>query len=100
MEQLPLAEVLSQVAQELLTADKTARERGIPVMQFDHCEVEFAVTVEKSAKAGLQVWVVNIGGDAKASHTNKIKVRFKSPEGIITQAPHVTDDAPPNVRQP
>lgn len=100
MDKLPLAQVLSQVAEELLTADKNARERGTPVMQFEHCEVEFAVTAEASANAGIQVWVVNIGGNAKSSHTNKIRVRFKSPEGVVMQAPHFAEDAPANVRQP
>ncbi|GAA0692252.1 trypco2 family protein [Vreelandella titanicae] len=100
MKQLPLAQVLSQVAEELLAADMNARERGTPVMQFDQCEVEFAITAEASSNAGIKVWVVNIGGTAKSSHTNMIRVRFKSPEGTVTQAPHVTDSAPNIERQP
>ncbi|WP_323003213.1 trypco2 family protein [Denitromonas sp.] len=99
-DQFPLADVLSQVASELLKADAMAKARGAAVMQFEHCEVEFAVSAEKGGDAGVKLWVVNAKGSAKSSQTNRIRVRFKSPDGgTAIQAPHLVEDAPAPKRQ-
>lgn len=97
---IPLADVLSQIAAELLAAEQKAAARGRPVMQFDHCEVEFSVSAETSAGGGIKVWVINLGGKAKDTQTNKIRVRFTS-LGSPTQAPHVAGgtSGPPLIRK-
>lgn len=50
-------------------------------MQFDECELEFAVEVEREAKAGVNVWALELGGNAKRADSNVVRVKFKSLPG-------------------
>ena len=98
----PLADVLANVAEELVRADEMARSRGRAVMQFEECEVELAVTVEVEAEGGFKVWVVNLSGKAKREEANSLRVKMKAIPGSPIQAPQVTTDisaASPVVKQ-
>jgi NTP-dependent ternary system trypsin peptidase co-occuring protein len=99
--QIAIADVLSHISNQLLQADKAARERGTATMRFDECELEFAIKVEGSAKAGIKVWLMELGGGVTKADTNTIRIKFKSIEGKATQAPHLETDAPgpPIVRE-
>jgi hypothetical protein len=75
---IPLSEVLEHVAGELVEADRKARARGFEVMQFGECEIEFAIETEKSGSGGVQVWVLELGGEIKRSEVNTIRIKFTS----------------------
>ena len=75
---IPLSEVLEHVAGELEEADGKARARGFKVMQFGECEIEFAIETEKSGSGGVQVWVLELGGEIKRSEVNTIRIKFTS----------------------
>jgi membrane-bound lytic murein transglycosylase len=100
--QFELADVLKHVAAQLGAADKAAKDGGNPVMQFEECEVEFAVKVEAAGKAGVKVWVMEFGAEAKREQSNKVKIKFKAIPGKSVQASQVapTEAAEPIKRQP
>jgi hypothetical protein len=75
---VPLSEVLAEVAEELFKADQLAKERGFAAMQFDECELEFAVRTEYAGKAGVKLYVVNLGAGGKRAETNIVRVKFTS----------------------
>ncbi|HSX25094.1 MAG TPA: trypco2 family protein [Candidatus Andersenbacteria bacterium] len=87
-DKIPLADLLAHISDELFAADAAARKRGKSAMQFKECELEFAVTAEVKANAGIKVWVINVGAGEKNSNTNKIKIKFdRNPQNVI-QAAH------------
>lgn len=92
--QFELADVLKHISSQLEQADRAARTGGNPVMQFDECEVEFAVKIEASGKAGVQVWVLEFGGEAKREQSNMVKIKFKAIPGMPVQAPQTGHDQP------
>lgn len=100
--QFELSEVLKHLAEQLSAADAAARVGGNPVMQFEDCELEFAVKLETGAKGGVKVWVMEFGGEKKREQSNRVKVRFKAISGKVLQAPQVSADTPANpaTRQP
>ena len=93
-DEFPLSDVLANITNELLKADENARARGKATMQFEECEVEFAVKFEGGAKAGIKVWVLELGGGVKRSDANTIRVKFKSLPGKTLQAPHLDTTSP------
>jgi hypothetical protein len=101
-DEIRLADVLAHITDELLEADRKSRASGKATMRFEECEVEFAVKVEGDAKAGINVWVLKLGGGVKKADTNTIRITFKSLEGHPLQAPHLKTDSagPPLMRQP
>jgi hypothetical protein len=76
-----LASFIDQVAQQLLAAEAKARGRGDHVMQFEECELEMAVSIDKDGRAGIKVWVLELGAGAKKTDANTIRVKFKRIEG-------------------
>lgn len=89
---VPLADVLSQIADELVQAGENARKRGTPVMQFAECEVEFAVEAETQKDGGVKIWVLTLGGAAKSKQSNRIRVKFTAMPGNPITAAHLGDD--------
>jgi hypothetical protein len=87
--QIALSDVLDHISNELLQADSRARQRGKATMQFAECELEFAVNLEKSGKAGIKVWVLNLGGGVKKTESNIIRIKFSSIKDNVLQAPHL-----------
>lgn len=87
----PLAEVLTNVAEELLKAQKTANERGVAVMQFEECEVEFAVEFSVEGSGGVNIYVLDLSGGGSRTETNTIRVKFNSIPNKVIQAPQVAD---------
>ncbi|WP_306393610.1 trypco2 family protein [Telluria beijingensis] len=95
MARFELADVLQHISTQLQEADRAARQRGAPVMQFEECEVEFAVKVEASGSAGLKVWVMEFGAAAKREQANTIRVKYKAIPGQAMQASQTVLDLPP-----
>jgi hypothetical protein len=72
-----LAELINEVASELLRAEELAEGRNQePVFRFEECEIEVAISVEKEGKAGIRVWVLELGGGAKKTDANTVTVKF------------------------
>jgi hypothetical protein len=91
----PLADVLANVADELIRAESMARLRGKAVMQFEECEVELSVKVEVEAGGGFKVWVVELSGKAKREEANKLRVKMKAIPSSLIQAPQLASVSPP-----
>jgi hypothetical protein len=87
---LELPDLLANLSAQLIAAHDAAQARGNPIMQFEECEIELAVKLEISGKAGVKFWVVELGAGAKAEHSSKIKVKFKPLPGMSLQAPQVS----------
>jgi hypothetical protein len=83
MTKLPLSELILAVTSELHKAEMQAREAygDDEVMEFDECELDLAVEVEMDAKAEVKVYVFKLGGGAKKTDKNSIKVKFKKIKG-------------------
>jgi hypothetical protein len=76
---IPLSEVLNVINAEIQEAHHAAQEAGhTAVMRFVDCELEFAVDVEAKAGGGFHIWVLKLGGSAKRSESNTIKIRYKA----------------------
>jgi len=86
--QIPLSDVLTHITEELVKADENARKRGRAAMRFDECELEFAVQLEGGGEAGVKVWVLELGVNAKRTDSNTIRIKFKSLSDSPLQAPH------------
>jgi hypothetical protein len=70
-------------------------------MQFGECEIEFAIETEKSGSGGVQVWVLELGGEVKRSEVNTIRIKFTSnPERVVTAPARAPGAAPKPARQP
>ncbi len=93
-DKIRLTDLLAHITDQLLEADQMSRASGKATMRFEECELEFAVKIEGDVKAGLNIWVLKLGGGAKKTDSNTIKIKFKGLEGRPVQAPHVTTDTP------
>jgi hypothetical protein len=78
---LALADYLAAIASEFLKAQAAARLRGVSVMQFAECEIEFAVEVEGAGEAGIEIYVVKLGGSVTKTNTNTVRIKFTKLEG-------------------
>jgi hypothetical protein len=83
----PLADVLANIAEELIKAQKNADKRGLAVMQFEECEVEFAVEFGVEGSGGINVWVLDLSGGGNRTESNTVRIKFKS-IGVL-QAPQI-----------
>jgi copper(I)-binding protein len=92
-EKIALSDILAQIADELTLAEENARRRGFAVMQFQECEIEFAVQAEKQAGGGIKVWFINLGGGVKRSDENTIRLKFTNISNMPMQAPQTSQDA-------
>ena len=97
---MPLSEVLANITDELIKADENAKKRGFAAMQFVECEIEFAIEAEKEADGGVRVWVLELGGKAKRSEVNTIRVKFSAnPEHSMSAPARSSEPAPKPSRQ-
>lgn len=77
----PLAEMVDVVARELLEAQSEAEKRSGPVMQFEECEMTFAVTAQRKAGGALKLYVVNLSGESQITEQNTVRIKFTRLEG-------------------
>ena len=76
---IQLAELLNFVSEQVRAADERAKsDRNEPVMKFMECEIDCAIDIEMKADGGIHVWVVNLGGGAKRTESNTIKVKYSA----------------------
>jgi hypothetical protein len=79
---IPLAELVHHITSELRDAHARAVSTGTPVMQFQECELEFAIETERSGKGGINVWIIDAGGELKRNESNTIKVKYVALPGV------------------
>jgi hypothetical protein len=91
----PLSDLIDVVTNELRIASSNAAAQGSQIMQFAECELEMAIDVEKNGSGGINVWVVQLGGGAKKTDSNTIRVTFKAlPEAAMVFVQGSPVDAP------
>jgi len=93
-DRIPLSDVVAHVTEELRKAHARSVAQGNAVMQFEECELEFAVEAEKSANGGIKVWLLNLGGGAKKTDSNTVKIKYVKIPGTVVQAVQLTDEGP------
>jgi len=92
-EKIEIAELLDHITNQIATAHNTAVDRGFSTMEFKECELEFAVETSKEADGGIRVWLLNLGGKAKKSNSNTIRLKYGKIDGAISiQAPQGTHE--------
>ena len=47
------------------------------MLELDDVELDVTVTFQKKGKAGIQIWVVNVGAGIESGQAHRIKVSFK-----------------------
>ncbi|WP_414618914.1 trypco2 family protein [Calothrix sp. CCY 0018] len=68
-----LSELIEQVKQELLTTSPE-NEKDIPLLSVDSVELELQVTVKNEGKAGIKIYVLELGGGNSQDDVQKVKV--------------------------
>jgi hypothetical protein len=68
-----LAEFIEQVKRELLSTEPGV-EGSIPLFSVDEVTLELQVAVHKEGKAGLQIYVVELGGGVGRDDTHNVTV--------------------------
>ena len=98
---IPLSDVLGNITEELIKADSKAEERGFAAMKnFTECEIEFAIEAEKEVGGGVRVWVLELGGKAKRSNVNTIRIKFTAnPRHTLAEPARTSESAPKPSRQ-
>ena len=96
---IPLSEILQNIAEELIIAQQNATERGIAVMEFAECETELAVKAEYEGGGKIKIYVAELGGEAKKSESNIVKIKFKAIPGKPIQAKGTSTGAAPPVER-
>jgi hypothetical protein len=76
MSQLSLAKVIADLRKELELAIDQAAEKELR-FEAGVIEVELSVEIEAKGEAGIQFWVVSIGGGVDRSRTHTIKIPLK-----------------------
>jgi hypothetical protein len=71
-----LTELIHQVKRELLTA-QSRRNDPVPLFAVDEIELELAVTVSREGEAGINIWVLNVGGGASREDAQTVRVKLK-----------------------
>lgn len=67
-----LAEFISQIKWELLTADTGSEQ--IPLFLVDQIEIEMSVGATRSGEGGITIHVLELGGKIEAEHIQKVCV--------------------------
>jgi hypothetical protein len=74
-EQFPLADLIRSLGNEIREAEERARADGqADLLELKECEVEVAVQFEKKGDAGVEFWVVKLGGELTKANTQTIKL--------------------------
>ena len=72
-----LAELIEQVKRELLFTSfegLAKEETKVPLFSVDSVELELQVTVKKEGKAGIKIYVLDVGGSGSRDDVQTVKV--------------------------
>jgi hypothetical protein len=101
VKKMELSRVLEMVRAELIKANDAAFASKDPIMVFDECELEFAVSLEEELNVGFKVYFVQLGGKQKKSDTNTVTIKYKAlkARGLVAEAGGLETPAEPSPRQ-
>lgn len=68
-----LADLIEQLKQDLQST-ALDRDAAVPLFGVDVVELELQVTVKNEGKAGIKLYVVDVGGGASRDDVQKVKV--------------------------
>jgi len=71
MENLSLQDVISQIKHELLSATHSPE---YPLFFVDKLEIEVAISIKAEAKGGVNIQVLELGGDVSKEKCNTITI--------------------------
>jgi hypothetical protein len=71
-----LAELIQHTTDELRRVREARSDRD-PVMLFEKCELELAVTVKADVGGGIRFWVVDASSKVAGETVSKVKVSFR-----------------------
>lgn len=97
---IPLGELILEITKQLRAAEYKEPEGNPddrPVMQFESCEIELAISAEREASGGIQVWALRLGGGVKKSEVNTIKIRMTAIDGNASIFLNTTEEDGPNL---
>ena len=77
IEKIRLADLLEKVGTELIEAHRRALHRGVPLLGFDECEVECAISTEFGPNGEVNLWAVKIGVEGKQENAQTVRVKYK-----------------------
>ncbi len=86
-----LAEVLEALGEELRKANRVIGERSWgpdpgsrePVLMFNGATVRMTTAVTRSARGGMDVWVLSGAGSTETATTVDIEIFMNGPEGQL-----------------
>lgn len=76
-DKIRLADLLEKVGNELIEAHRRALLRGVPLLGFDECEVECAISTEFGPSGEINLWAVKIGAEGKQGNAQTVRVKYK-----------------------
>lgn len=74
---IELADLVDYVASQLAEAEGRASKRASRIIALQECQLEMTVTVKREGKAGIRVYVVELGGGGSSEHLHRISAKFR-----------------------
>ena len=74
---IELADLVDYVASQLAEAEARASKRASRIIALQECQLEMAVTVKREGKAGIRVYVLELGGGGSAEQLHRISAKFR-----------------------
>lgn len=75
MKTLNLEKLIYQVKKELLSAQQK-HEGEMALFRLCEVEMDVSVTAENNASGGVDLYVVELGGEASTAQTHSVKLKF------------------------
>lgn len=75
MKTLNLEKLIYQVKKELLSAQQN-HEGEMALFRLSEVEMDVSITAEYNASGGIDLHVVELGGEASTAHTHSVKLKF------------------------
>jgi hypothetical protein len=95
MNSLKLFEMVDKMRQDILLSQAQMSAEGREVaFLLDSAEVEAKFTVTNEGKAGIQFYVVTVGGDIKSENVHSIKLKLKPTSEFEKVAGRINRAAP------
>lgn len=74
-EGIELRELIGEVSDQLRQASSDLGDKD-PTLQLENVELEISVGVATQGKAGIRLWVIELGGDVSAEQVHRVKATF------------------------
>jgi hypothetical protein len=84
----PLADLIKALGRDLREAQRRAKEDDQPdILKLKECSVELGVTWEKKGEAGIEFWVIKLGGEVSKQNVETLTVTLEplSDEAVVME---------------